>query len=200
MLGIAGCWALAQSSEHPFARAVRADFLLAALFGAFVFTFPDFASRHTKPASDLAPWLAGIACTAVIYAAGIVRLVRTSELAAERLRIGIALAIGFALLLAVEIVVPRSSGLAALFWDALFLGVLYWIGDLGIRHGDRAMVNRAFTGFFIWVLARYFDTFWSLFDRALFFMAGGALLLAGGGWLERRRRALMRDIEDEGRS
>ena len=123
------------------------------------------------------------------------RLVRTSELAAERLRIGIALAIGFALLLAFEAIVPRSSGLPALFWNVIFLGVLYWIGDLGIRHGDRVMVNHAFTGFSILVLARYFDTFWSLMDRALFFMAGGVLLLAGGGWLEHRRRALVRDIE-----
>lgn len=195
VLGIAGCWALAQASEHPFARAVRADFLLAALIGAFIFTFPDFALHHTKPAGDLAPWLAALVSAAAIYAAGIIRLVRTSELAADRLRIGIALAAGFALLLAVEVIVPRSSGLPALFWNAIFLGVLYWVGDLGIRHGDRVMVNRAFIGFSVWVLARYFDTFWSLFDRALFFMAGGILLMAGGGWLERRRRALMRDIE-----
>ncbi|MBU1690331.1 MAG: DUF2157 domain-containing protein [Gammaproteobacteria bacterium] len=201
VLGIAGCWALAQSSEHPFARAVHADFLLAALIGAFIFTFPDLGWRHAKPTTgDLVPWLAALTGTAAIYTAGIIRLVRASELADERLRIGIALAFGLALLLAFEVIVPRSSGLPALFWNALFLGVLYWIGDLGIRHGDRVMVNRAFTAFSIWVLARYFDTFWSLLDRSLFFMAGGILLLAGGGWLERRRRALLRDFEDRGQS
>lgn len=195
VLGIAGCWALAQASVHPFARAVRADFLLAALIGAFVFTFPDFARRHIQPAGELAPWLAGLAGAAAIYAAGVARLVRASELSAQRLSIGIALAIAFAALLSTEIILPRGGGLQALLWNALFLGVLYWIGDLGIRAGERMMVNRAFTGFAIWVLARYFDTFWSLMDRALFFMAGGVLLLAGGGWLERRRRALMRDID-----
>lgn len=195
VLGIAGCWALVQSSEHAFARAVRADFLLAALIGAFIFTFPDFALHHTNPAGDLAPWLAALVSAAAIYTAGITRLVRSSELTSERIRIGIALAIGFFLLLAVEVIVPRSSGLPALFWNGIFLGVLFWVGDLGIRHGDRVMVNRAFTGFSVLVLARYFDTFWSLFDRALFFMVGGVLLLAGGGWLERRRRKLLRDIE-----
>ena len=195
VLGIAGCWALAQANEHPFARAVRADFLLAALIGSFVFTFPDFALRHTITGGDLAPWFAALVGTAAIYAVGIICLVRSSELAAERLRIGIALAIGFAVLLAVEVIMPRSSGLPALLWNAMFLCIMYWIGDLGIRHGDRVLVNRAFTAFSIWVLARYFDTFWSLMDRALFFMAGGLLLLAGGGWLERRRRALVHDIE-----
>lgn len=201
VLGVAGCWAWAQASTHPFARAVRADFLLAALLGAFVFTFPDFAGRHGQPAGDVTPWLAALAGSLTLYAAGIVRLVRASALAAPRLRLGAALALGFAVLLAVELLVPRSGGgLAALAWNALFLAVLYWVGDLGMRDGDRVMVNRAFTGFSLWLLARYFDTFWSLFDRALFFMAGGVLLLAGGGWLERRRRLLLSGLEARGRS
>jgi uncharacterized membrane protein len=200
VLIFAGGWALAQANAQPFARAIRADFLLAALAGAFLFTFPDLgfsdlALRQTRPEGGLAPWLAALAGTTAFYAVGIFHLVRTSDLAAERLRIGIALAIAFALLLAVEVIVPRGNGLPALLWNALFVGVLYWIGDLGMRHGDRLMVNRAFTGFALWLLARYFDTFWTLMDRALFFMAGGILLLAGGGWLERRRRALMRDLE-----
>lgn len=201
VLGIAGCWAWAQASTQPFARAVRGDFLLAALAGAFVFTFPDFAGRHDPSTSALTPWLAALAGTLALYAAGILRLVRASALAAPRLRLGVALAVGFALLLAVELAVPRSGGgLAALAWNALFLAVLYWVGDLGMRHGDREMVNRAFTGFSLWLLARYFDTFWSLFDRALFFMAGGVLLLAGGGWLERRRRQLLSGLGARGRS
>ncbi len=200
VLLFAGGWALAQANTHPFARALRADFLLAALIGAFIFTFPDFALQRTLANGNLMPWLVALAGAAAFYAFGIFHLVRTSELTADRLRIGIALATAFLLLLAAEVTVPRSNGLPALLWNALFLGVLYWIGDLGVRHGDRLMVNRAFTGFAVWLLARYFDTFWTLMDRALFFMAGGILLLAGGGWLERRRRALMRDIEARGQS
>lgn len=200
VLGVAGLWALAQASTHPFARAVRGDLLLAALFGAFVFTFPDFGARLKVSPGPLLPWVVALGAVAAIYAAGVLRMVAGSELPAPRRSVGVALAAGFALLLAVEVLAPRSSGVPALFWNALFLGILYWVGDLGIRHGDRLMVNRAFIGFSLWVAARYFDTFWSLFDRALFFMAGGILLLAGGGWLERRRRALLRDLEHgEGR-
>lgn len=198
LLGVAGLWALAQSSPHPFARALRGDFLLAALAGAFVFTFPDFGARLKPAAGPQAPWLVALAGVAAVYALGVLRLVRASELPAPRRSLGVALAAGFAALLAVEILVPRSGGVPALFWNALFLGILYWVGDLGIRRADRALVNRAFAGFSLWVAARYFDTFWTLFDRSLFFMAGGILLLAGGGWLERRRRALLRDI-GEGR-
>lgn len=200
VMGVAGCWAIVQSFEHPFARAMRSDFLLAALAGAFIFTFPDFSLHHKAATAVSGMWFAGLVLAGAIFAVGIMLLVKRSELAAERLRVGVALAIAFALLLAAEVIVPRSSGLPALLWNAVFLGVLYWVGDLGIRHGDRVLVNRAFTGFSIWVLARYFDTFWSLLDRSLFFMAGGILLLAGGGWLERRRRLLVRDIEGGGQS
>lgn len=103
VLGIAGCWALAQASEHPLAQAVRGDFLLATLIGAFVFTFPDFASHHAGPAGEIAPWFAALVGAAALYAAGIMRLVRASELATKRLRIVIVLATCFALLLAVEV-------------------------------------------------------------------------------------------------
>lgn len=195
VLGLAGCWALAQASAHPLARAVRGDLLLASLLGAFLFTFPDLALRGVQPTGELLSWLAALAVIAALYAVGIFRLVRASELPVARLSIGIALAVGFAALLVLEIVLPRNNGLPGLLWNALFIGLLYWLGDLGIRHGDRLMVNRAFSGFALLVLARYFDTFWSLMDRALFFMAGGVLLLAGGGWLERRRRVLMSGIE-----
>lgn len=195
VLGLAGAWALAQGSGHPLARAVRGDFLLVALLGIFAFTFPDLAWRHTPPVQGHGVWLAAWAAVALIYAAGIVRLVRASALPVQRLGVGIALAAGLAALLALEIAMPRSSGLQALVWNGLFLGLMYGLGDLGMREGDRQMVNRAFTGLALLVLARYFDTFWSLMDRALFFMAGGVLLLAGGGWLERRRRALLTGMD-----
>lgn len=191
VLGLAACWALAQGSQAPLARGVRTDFLLAALAGAFVFSFPDIAPRHARPSGELLPWLAALLGTAALYAAGIIKLIKAGPLPAERLVVGVALAISFAALLALEVLLPRSGSLAALLWNALFLALLYWIGDLGMRRGERSLVNRAFTGFAIWVLARYFDTFWTLLDRSLFFMAGGVLLLAGGGWLERRRRVLL---------
>ena len=200
ILGLAGAWAAAQASRHPVARALRADFLLAVLVGAFLFTFPDFALHHNTSPVDFTAWFAALVGVIAIYAAGILRLVQVSELPPERLRIGIALAIAVALLLAVETIVSRTSSLQALCWNALFLGILYWISDLGIRHGDRMMVNRAFTGFLIWLLARYVDTFWTLLDRSLFFMAGGLLLLTGGAWLERGRRVLVSTFEQGGRS
>jgi uncharacterized membrane protein len=48
--------------------------------------------------------------------------------------------------------------------------------------------------FVVALISRYFDTFWTLFDRSLFFMAGGVVLLVGGYFLERQRRRLAQQI------
>jgi uncharacterized membrane protein len=50
------------------------------------------------------------------------------------------------------------------------------------------------------VIARYFDLFWKLLPRSLFFILGGLLLLFGGVLLERKRRKILSsfDIEEAG--
>ena len=45
------------------------------------------------------------------------------------------------------------------------------------------MVNLGFLTFALTILRLYFDTFWLLFDRSLFFMVGGLLVIAlAGAW------------------
>lgn len=195
VLGIAGIWACLQSVGHGFARAVRSDFMLAALVGAFVFTFPEFALRPVATPHSVMPWLGVFVVLLPVYGVGMARLLRDSPLTGVQRWSVIVLLVCFAALLLMELLVPRGNGLPALLWNGLFVGMLYRIGDFGMRQGDRQIVNLAFAGFACWVLARYFDTFWSLLDRSLFFMIGGMLLLAGGGWLERRRRGLVRDLD-----
>ena len=58
-------------------------------------------------------------------------------------------------------------------------------------------VNSAFIIFTITLLSRYFDTFWRLMDRSLFFIVGGLLLIIGGYWLEKKRRQLSNDLYQE---
>ena len=40
------------------------------------------------------------------------------------------------------------------------------------------------------VLVRYFDFFWQLLPRSLFFLVGGLILVFGGMALEKKRREL----------
>ena len=77
-MGVAGLWAFCQATAHPVARHVRPWFLLFALIGAFLFTFPTL--RPSAPASSQSGWIGVLALSAAFYAGGIVRLARASRL------------------------------------------------------------------------------------------------------------------------
>jgi len=66
----------------------------------------------------------------------------------------------------------------------------------GYRRDDRFVVNLGFLTFALTILRLYFDTFWLLFDRSLFFMVGGLLVIALGWGLERKRRNLIDDLRE----
>ena len=85
-----------------------------------------------------------------------------------------------------------------ILFNLLFFAALVWLVYAGIHLNDRYLVNLAFVFFALLVLARYFDTFWTLMNRSFFFMAGGLLLMIGGYALERGRRKLTREIPSGG--
>lgn len=66
---------------------------------------------------------------------------------------------------------------------------------LGYRAEDRFAVNTGFLGFAATLLRLYFDSFWGLFDRSFFFMAGGLVVIVLGWVLENQRRRLLRGLE-----
>lgn len=69
---------------------------------------------------------------------------------------------------------------------SLVIGLIY----SGLVEHKPFYVNTAFVIFTITLISRYFDTFWDLMDRSLFFIIGGLLLMFGGYWLEKKRRQL----------
>ncbi len=75
-------------------------------------------------------------------------------------------------------------------FNALMLAAVVGLVAYGYRQRSEALVNLALGGFLLLVITRYFDWFYSLMNRSLFFMLGGLLLLAGGFLLERLRRNL----------
>src|SRR5690606_36501744 len=83
------------------------------------------------------------------------------------------------------IVVNLFVGGAHGSWIALAFNLFYfcdliWLMFAGMHGANRFLINIAFIFFALALLARYFDTFWTLLDRSFFFMAGGLILIAGG--------------------
>ncbi len=59
-------------------------------------------------------------------------------------------------------------------------------------------INLGLIFFALDVMARYFDFFWELLPRSLFFIIGGLMLLMGGVLLERNRRKILATFKLDG--
>jgi uncharacterized membrane protein len=62
---------------------------------------------------------------------------------------------------------------------------------LGYIRRHTAYINIGLLFFVLDVLARYFDFFWKLLPRSIFFIMGGIILLLGGVLLEKKRRKIL---------
>ncbi|TSC63909.1 MAG: hypothetical protein G01um1014106_343 [Parcubacteria group bacterium Gr01-1014_106] len=74
--------------------------------------------------------------------------------------------------------------------NLLLLGAILSILFIGYQREDIHLVNMGMFWFSVFVIVRYFDFFWELLPRSLFFMTGGLVLVLGGIALERKRRQL----------
>jgi uncharacterized membrane protein len=78
-----------------------------------------------------------------------------------------------------------------LFFNILFTLEIFGLIILGFIRQYPTYVNVGLLFFALDVVARYFDFFWKLLPRSLFFIVGGLLLLLGGIVLERKRRKIL---------
>jgi uncharacterized membrane protein len=84
-----------------------------------------------------------------------------------------------------------------LFFNLLFALEIFGLIILGFIRRYPTYVNIGLLFFSLDVFARYFDFFWGLLPRSLFFILGGLLLLFGGIILERKRRKILASFHIE---
>jgi uncharacterized membrane protein len=94
----------------------------------------------------------------------------------------------------------KGDGGLRLFFNILFALEIFGLIILGFIRRYSVYVNIGLLFFALDVVARYFDFFWELLPRSLFFILGGLLLLFGGIILERKRRKILAsfNIEEAG--
>ncbi len=80
--------------------------------------------------------------------------------------------------------------------NILFLIVTLGVMILGYIRRYPAYINTGLLFFVLFVFARYFDIFWEMLPRSLFFITGVLLLLIGGFMLERKRRKVIRQFKE----
>ena len=79
-----------------------------------------------------------------------------------------------------------------LIYAAGIIGIIF----LGYINRNTAYINIGLLFFVLDVIARYFDFFWKLLPRSLFFIGGGLILLTGSVFLERKRRLVLQSFEE----
>jgi uncharacterized membrane protein len=85
---------------------------------------------------------------------------------------------------------PLSEKTYAGLFNIIFLGLLILLLYAGYSTEDMGIINTAMFWFIPLIFARYFDFFWELLPRSLFFIIGGLALLLIGVGLERKRKEL----------
>ena len=86
------------------------------------------------------------------------------------------------------IYIPASENTYMIFFNIIFLGLLTLLLYVGYSTENIGIVNTTMFWFVLLIFARYFDFFWELLPRSLFFMLGGLVLLVISVILERKRR------------
>src|SRR5262249_32600623 len=80
---------------------------------------------------------------------------------------------------------------ARLWFNLLLLALIVGAIVVGCWEREPAWVNLGILFFALLTIARYFDWFWALLPRSVFFIIAGLLLLLGGMALERTRRRVL---------
>jgi uncharacterized membrane protein len=87
---------------------------------------------------------------------------------------------------------PDGVELALLvIFNLLYAGGAIGLIVLGYLRRAAFYINLGLFFFIVDVVARYFDFFWKLLPRSLFFIGGGAVLLSAGVFLEKKRRKVI---------
>ena len=88
-----------------------------------------------------------------------------------------------------------TSGTPAIvLCNLLLVGLIGALIACGIRRLKPALINTAIVFLVFDIIARYFDMFYSMLDRSLFFVLGGIILIVVGTIAERNRRTILQSF------
>ena len=85
---------------------------------------------------------------------------------------------------------PSSTTIYVIIFNLVLAGVIFLLLYAGYEREDMKLVNMGMFWVATFIVVRYFDFFWGLLDRSIFFMVGGLILVLGGIALERKRRQI----------
>jgi len=85
---------------------------------------------------------------------------------------------------------PSVTNVYTLIYNLILGALIIVLLIIGYQREDMKVVNIGMSYLGLFVLVRYFDFFWQLLPRSLFFLIGGFILIVGGIALEKKRKEL----------
>lgn len=85
---------------------------------------------------------------------------------------------------------PLEMSVYTVLYNVAYVAMVLAILVVGHRTEDMKLINLGLSSMALFVMVRYFDFFWDLMPRSIFFMIGGLILVVGGVAMERQRRVL----------
>lgn len=100
------------------------------------------------------------------------------------------LSIGIIALSLIFFYYPSTTSIYVLIFNLLFAALTILFIYLGYNREDIRLVNLGMFWLTVFLVAKYFDWFWDLMERSIFFLVGGLILVLGSIALEKKRRQI----------
>ena len=177
------------------ARIFRIAGIKIAMLSLFLLTFKSFSGYNARVLEGISSQLmTGIVLFSILSIIGLIDnlLFNPSQSKTNSFENGAALGLlGFTLLF---FFFPAESSVYTVIYNLLFAGLTLFLIYIGYQKSDIKIVNMGIFWLSIFILAKYFDFFWDLMDRSLFFIVGGLILVLGGIAMEKKRRQIKEDF------
>jgi len=188
------------ASQHmqKIGRIFRVIGLKAAMLSLFLLTFDAFSGDHTWGRSSFQKMLEhvhgqlvwGIAFISIVAIVLILVNIRRNFSNSKTNLIENSTVLGLLLFTLLFFFNSPGSGLYLVAYNLIFAALTLLLIYIGYERSDISIVNVGIFWLAIFIFAKYFDFFWDLMDRSLFFLLGGIVLVAGAVVLETKRRRL----------
>ncbi|PID83395.1 hypothetical protein CSB11_01220 [Candidatus Campbellbacteria bacterium] len=110
------------------------------------------------------------------------------------LLLGSALVFGFSLFDPEVVKESIFSFSYIVFYNIVFFGMSILLVYKGYKKEKMVYVNFGIFYLCLFLISKYFDLFYQMLDRSVFFIIGGIILIAGGFYAEKKRRKMKEDF------
>jgi uncharacterized membrane protein len=185
---------------HNIARAYRLVSLKVLMLCLFIMTFSYFTKLsdsylwdwYNKVSESVMPGVLIVVIISLLVAAAGWALNKSKEVAPyEGLLSGLLLMLSLAVFF-----YPSTNSVYVIIFNIMYPALTLYLIYLGYRREDIKIVNIGMFWLAVFIIAKYFDWFWKLLERSVFFIIGGIILVLGGMYLEKKRREIKTRIEN----